>query len=329
MKLYLSFGTSLLSVLLVLLIPQTGRGQDPKSDSTWSLIVVKTRTSENVRLVAGQELRYCLRGTDRYVHATITEITDSTVSLQRKDKKTVTVKVDEFAVLKIQRSPSRRTWGTVLTVIGGVATSVGIVSEATYTGPESSGVAEGFHFLGQIIGAGGVLMLAGGIALKSPHKIDFENGTWKLSQSNTYSMVTGFPKRKSRFGVQLNYATSSMAGFGMGGHAEFFINDKFSIQPEFNYYFPKGDYYGFPITDPSWTTNVDVHYYFTESGSMKAYGLGGFSLYWGPAVLTTAGVNLGIGSTFGNSSVLPFAELKYNSPLSGLVITAGVRFGRK
>lgn len=145
---------------------------------------------------------------------------------------------------------------------------------------------------------------------------------------------------QTKFGAQLDYSTSLFAGLGFGAHAEFFINDKMSIQPMFDYFLEK-DFYS------AWTISGDFHYYFSESGSMKIYGLGGLGYYsytenrttgllsgfaaLGIPVPSTSfsgvGLNLGAGATFGDSSVLPFAEAKFMSGISGLVLTVGVKFG--
>ncbi len=153
-------------------------------------------------------------------------------------------------------------------------------------------------------------------------------------------MFAGFSQlqAQTRFGAQVNYSTSSIAGLGFGGHAEFFISDKLSIQPAFDYYLAKEIVAGSGVSNSSWLINGDAHYYFTESGSMKIYGIGGLSYlsytagvavagFSTSATASTIGVNLGAGTTFGESSTLPFVEVKFNSPLSGLVLTAGIKFG--
>lgn len=176
MKPHLSFAAWQVSVLMALFINEKGTCQesDSKSDSTWCLIIISTRTKEHVHVLARQSLRYRLPGSNRYVLATITDITERAVSFQGKDKKSVSVKPSELAVIKIPRSLSRKNMGMVFTVIGGLAMSVGL---AAATSP----VEEGFYTLGLVIGAAGLPILAGGIALKRPRKIDFEKTTWKLT----------------------------------------------------------------------------------------------------------------------------------------------------
>jgi len=146
-------------------------------------------------------------------------------------------------------------------------------------------------------------------------------------------MFIGFTQlqAQTRFGAQVNVSTSSAATFGIGGHAEIFLNDQMSIQPAFDYYFSKESAPGVSVS--YWAINGDFHYYFTDD-SPKFYGIGGLSYFNSNVSISgggyvysgagsTFGVNIGAGASFG----APFAELKYNSPLAGLVVTVGYRFG--
>lgn len=144
-------------------------------------------------------------------------------------------------------------------------------------------------------------------------------------------MSVGFShlQAQTKFGGQLDYSTSSVASFGIGANAEIFINDNMSIAPSFVYYFPKESVSG--VTQTYWAINGDFHYYFTDD-SPKFYGIGGLSFFNSSASVSgyggsasTFGINLGAGANFG----APFAEIKYNSPMAALVITAGFRFGGK
>jgi len=141
---------------------------------------------------------------------------------------------------------------------------------------------------------------------------------------------------QTRFGAQIDYSTSTYAGLGFGGHGEFFFKDNMAIQGAFDYFLEKD-------TWSAWTISADFHYYFAESGSSKFYGLGGLGYYsykssYDPGSIfgvplgtygtfSGVGINLGVGGTFGDGNVLPFAEAKFLSGISGLVLTAGVKFG--
>ena len=148
---------------------------------------------------------------------------------------------------------------------------------------------------------------------------------------------------QKNFGAHVNYSTSTIAGLGFGAQGEFFFSDKISLQPAFDYYLAKDQSFaGVTIAGTSsWAINADGHYYFTE-GATTIYGIAGLSYVnysigsIGFAGLgttnvsvstSTIGVNIGAGANFGEGSTVPFVEAKYNSPLAGLVLTAGVRFG--
>ncbi len=148
---------------------------------------------------------------------------------------------------------------------------------------------------------------------------------------------------QTKFGAQVNYSTSSVAALGFGAHAEFFINEKFSVQPAFDYYLAKdvASFGGLTISNKNWAINADAHYYFMDDPMI--YGIGGLSFFntsvSTPAISlggfgtipsqdvssSTFGINLGVGAVFGPA----FFEAKYNSPLAGLVLTGGFKFGGK
>ncbi|MEM8569095.1 MAG: outer membrane beta-barrel protein [Bacteroidota bacterium] len=136
-----------------------------------------------------------------------------------------------------------------------------------------------------------------------------------------------FVQAQSRIGGGFAYGTE-IEEFGIQVNGEFFLKDDLAIAPDFNYFFAE---------DPLnfWTINADVHYYFSESGAVSLYGVGGFNL----ATIsvdsnldddsrTEFGVNLGIGANFDiNSSVTPFTQLKFVlSDFDQAVLAFGIRF---
>jgi len=143
-----------------------------------------------------------------------------------------------------------------------------------------------------------------------------------------FVIMVATAQAQTKFGAQFNLTTSSVSQFGIGGHAEIFFNEQWSLQPGLDYYFGKD--IGFGVTSSVFMVNADAHYYFNEDP--KIYGIGGLS-YWNQSVSGTGipgyaagsglGINLGAGATFG----MFFVEAKYNSPLAGLIITGGVKFG--
>lgn len=140
---------------------------------------------------------------------------------------------------------------------------------------------------------------------------------------------------QTRFAPQIGYVAKGDGAVQLGANAEFFVNDKFSVQPAFNYYFIGNKAAGYSYS--YWSLDADGHYYFTSDGSVNFYGLLGLSYLHagiegsGVSVSDSKfGVNLGIGANFNtSSSILPFLEVKYSSPWEGLVLTGGIRFGGK
>jgi hypothetical protein len=63
----------------------------------------------------------------------------------------------------------------------------------------------------------------------------------------------------------------SIAYFGVHGGVEYFFVDKFSLAPNFTYWFP-------PVGRNS-NLNMDLRYYLTE-GTSQLYVMGGYSNYW-------------------------------------------------
>lgn len=147
---------------------------------------------------------------------------------------------------------------------------------------------------------------------------------------------------QTKFGAQINYSTSTVAALGFGAHAEFFISEKFSIQPAFDYYLAKDivSFGGVTVSNKNWAINADAHYYFMDepmiygigglsyfntSVTTPSYNFGGFVIPGADVSSSTVGINLGVGAVFGPA----FFEAKYNSPLAGLVLTGGFKFGGK
>ena len=138
---------------------------------------------------------------------------------------------------------------------------------------------------------------------------------------------------QSRFAPQIGYLTDGGGAFIIGVNGEFFLKDKISIQPAFNYYLLNDKVPGYSYS--YWSLDADGHYYFTE-GSTTVYGLAGFSYahagieYSGGSFSDNEfGLNLGLGANFmADTKMIPFVELKYNSPFESLILTAGLRFGK-
>jgi outer membrane immunogenic protein len=140
---------------------------------------------------------------------------------------------------------------------------------------------------------------------------------------------------QTRVGGILAYG-SEVDQWGLGINAEFFLNDRMSIQPNILLYFPEkrnNARYTF------WELNGDFHYYFYDEQGISVYGLGGLNLLAGKRksdsdffdgeddTATELGLNLGLGANFTVGNVLPFAELKYVvGDAQQAVISLGIKF---
>jgi hypothetical protein len=84
--------------------------------------------------------------------------------------------------------------------------------------------------------------------------------------SFTYAQEQG----EVRFQLGADYKLS-IDYFGAHGGVEYFFVDKFSLAPNFTYWFP-------PVGRTS-NLNMDLRYYLTE-GQSQLYVMGGYSNYW-------------------------------------------------
>jgi outer membrane immunogenic protein len=139
---------------------------------------------------------------------------------------------------------------------------------------------------------------------------------------------------QTRIGAFLANGTE-IEQWGIGVNAEFFLNEKMSVQPNLIFYFPE-DAGG--VKTSFWELNGDFHYYFVSQDVVSFYGKAGLNFstlkykydisgFSGEDSQTEFGVNLGIGANFNVGGVLPFAEIKYViSDFDQAVIGLGVKF---
>jgi outer membrane immunogenic protein len=112
---------------------------------------------------------------------------------------------------------------------------------------------------------------------------------------------------------------SDVDQMGLGGIAEFTINDHWGISPSLLFYFPEtNSNYRF-----SWYEfNLNVNYYFFHEGPVHLYGIGGMNYlrsrrkeqFGNERTFASGevGMNVGIGSNFDiGKKFMPFAELKF------------------
>ncbi|HEX5171566.1 MAG TPA: outer membrane beta-barrel protein [Cyclobacteriaceae bacterium] len=152
---------------------------------------------------------------------------------------------------------------------------------------------------------------------------------------------TASAQTQTRVGGLLGFGTDSDYGnVGIGGIAEFLLNEKMAISPSLVFFFPKDES---GVKFSLWELNANFNYYFLDESSVSLYGLAGL-IFQGAKVKyeylgdsysdsdTNVGLNLGIGSNFhvSNDKILPFAELKYViTDADQLEIFAGVKFNLK
>ncbi len=142
-----------------------------------------------------------------------------------------------------------------------------------------------------------------------------------------------------QFGGGLSLGTESGGtndmGLGINARADYSINEQFIITPNFTYWFPSIDYGSLTY----WQLNADVHYIFSDNGTMNFYALGGLNYsFWKYKASSSEfdewgwgsysyddnkiGVNLGVGANYN----MFFGELKYDTAFEQIAITIGVLF---
>lgn len=158
----------------------------------------------------------------------------------------------------------------------------------------------------------------------------------KVSIAATFILV--FAAAVSSFGQAkvggfLGYG-SDVEQLGIGGIADFSLNDKWSVSPSLLFYFPekngniKVSYYEF---------NINGNYHFYNSGSADVYALGGLNYFHAKVKNTSTdqsvsgdevGLNIGIGSNFDiGKNWQPFGEAKFViGDADQLALFFGVKF---
>ena len=150
-----------------------------------------------------------------------------------------------------------------------------------------------------------------------------------LALSSSESLAQG----QTRIGGQLAFGTKDL-GIGFGARGEFSITDNISIVPKFTYYLGKSEDTGFgDARFSAWALDADAHYYFTTDGT-NFYGLAGLAYntvtasvpFLGSVSDSEIGLNIGAGASFTAGNLFPFVEVRYNTALEAVLISAGVNF---
>lgn len=151
-----------------------------------------------------------------------------------------------------------------------------------------------------------------------------------ISVSQTYAQIP------NTIGGHLSYGTKDLQ-LGFGARGEFGLSDKASISPIFTYHTGKSQS---GVSSSAWNLDADFHYYFTTD-EISFYGITGLTYASATATVdlgslgkTTIsdskfGINIGLGVNFTAGNLIPFGEIKYNTPFEALLISAGVKFPLK
>lgn len=111
-------------------------------------------------------------------------------------------------------------------------------------------------------------------------------------------------------------------GLGINARVDYAFNEKFSIAPNFTFWFPSapGD-----VKLTYWQLNADAHYTFSGDEALSFYGIGGLNYSfvkvedWDDNEI---GLNLGVGAKKNKL----FGELKYDTAFEQLALTVGILF---
>lgn len=120
-------------------------------------------------------------------------------------------------------------------------------------------------------------------------------------------------------------------GIGINARVDYSFNEKWSIAPNFTYWFP-GDFISI------WQLNADVHYIFSGDEALNFYGIGGLNythiksefdfgfeeLISGSGSVSDSkiGLNLGAGANMNKF----FGEVKYDTAAEQVALTVGILF---
>lgn len=153
------------------------------------------------------------------------------------------------------------------------------------------------------------------------------------------ALVSSASFAQLKYGGGLSFGTEAKEGgmgLGINARVDYSLNEKFSIVPNFTFWFPGED-----VT--FWQLNADVHYTFSGDEALSFYGLGGLNYSkikidggsgdTGMGVINydfddnAIGLNLGVGAFLKQRF---FGELKYdtagNTVDGQLALTVGILF---
>lgn len=152
------------------------------------------------------------------------------------------------------------------------------------------------------------------------------------------ALVSSASFAQLKYGGGLSLGTEAKeggTGLGINARVDYSINEKFSIAPNFTFWFPGED-------QTLWQLNADVHYTFAGDEALSFYGIGGLNYthykFDGGSYDTefgsldfdyddnSIGLNLGVGANMNKF----FGEVKYdtsgNTVDGQIALTVGVLF---
>lgn len=148
------------------------------------------------------------------------------------------------------------------------------------------------------------------------------------------ALVSSSSFAQLKYGGGLSFGTEANdgdLGLGINARVDYSFNEKWSIAPNFTFWFP-GDIISI------WQLNADVHYTFSGDEALSFYGIGGlnythakldydFGIFGGSTTDSSIGLNLGVGGLLKEKF---FGELKYdsagNTADGQIALTVGILF---
>ena len=137
-----------------------------------------------------------------------------------------------------------------------------------------------------------------------------------------------------RLGPSISFGSDT--DLGIGAKAKFDLDDQFKISPSFNFLASDSENTVLgKVSSTLFEINGDVHYAFSDNGSVLFYGLGGLNIVFASGKIlgesfsdTDIGINLGVGGEYVIADKFnAFTEAKFGiGGVDQLLITAGIYF---
>lgn len=169
-------GSFVIAWTFLLIVTLAKEGLCQPSDMVSSLVMEHQKSHEMVQLTIGKTVKYKTVESSGFVKASITGITDSTISLESEKLGIVTIRLRDLDALKIIRSSGRRAAAGALICIGSAGVIAGVLGLASSNSADSDNM-EGMKAIA--FGIPGAVALFGGIALISSKEIYLKK-SWRI-----------------------------------------------------------------------------------------------------------------------------------------------------